>query len=98
MYPVAPVTRINSAIYVRQYTCPRRDLSRQPIENEFMDGPHRVPVKKSKQAIRRKIGCDRKQCFSILWCCLELQPGIAGQFHFGAQTQKMVWLHLFDTP
>src|SRR5215211_4373203 len=64
-----------------------------------MERPHRVPVKKAEQSMGCKIGCDGEQSFPwILRLRLELQPGLARQFHLGTQTQKTILLHVLHAP
>src|ERR1041384_6128373 len=67
----------------RQYPRPRSNTPGQPIKDKFVERPHGVPIKKSKQSIRCKIGSHGEKRFFLLRLGIELQPGFAGQLHLG---------------
>ncbi len=48
------------------------------IENEFVEGPHGIPIKKTEETMRSKVGGDGQERLAILRLRLELQPGFAG--------------------
>src|SRR5512141_3058160 len=98
MYPVAPVTRIRLSIRMGQHARPRSDLPREPIEDEFVEGPHGIPVKKTEEPMRREVGCHCQERLALFWLRLELQPGLAGQFHLGPQAHHAIWFHFLHAP
>ncbi len=76
-------------------------MTGKAVEDEFVEGPHGVPIQKAWNPVRCKIGCDREQGFLFL-CSLrggfELQPGFAGDDHFSAQAHEPILFHVFHAP
>src|SRR5512141_802599 len=98
MYPVAPVTRIRLSIRMGQHARPRSDLPREPIEDEFVEGPHGIPVKKTEEPMRREVGCHGEERLALLWRGLEPQPALAWQFHHGPKAHPANRLHHHPAP
>ena len=63
-----------------------------------MEGPHGVPVEEARQAVRFEIRADGETGFAIRGFGNKFEPGFAGQFHFGAQSQEAIRFDRLDTP